>query len=327
MTGTLVSPNAESYSQFGYSVAVSGDYVIVGAYLEAVVFDATTYYGAGRAYIFNLDTHNNVTLVNPAFGEGECGNQLPTYCEGYFGWSVAISSSDAVVGAIHQDQTVHTNVEGDSGAAYVFSTTTGDSIASLESQNPQPQGFFGYSVSVSGTVVAVGATGETSGPNTEGNTYTFTTSGSPIATISSPHSQASGGFGTSVGVVNGIVAVGAPYENQGSKSDAGRVYTFNATSGKLMKSFTAPEQIKSGLFGSSVALAKGTILIGEPGSLNAIVFNSNSGAFVITLNSTKAQSGSYFGGSVGFLGETAIVGAFMLNPKKYYGAAFLFKNA
>ena len=87
------------------------------------------------------------------------------------------------------------------GHAYVFSNT-GSLDAYLASPNSQNGGFFGASVAVSGKSVVVGAFGEAVGGFARaGHAYTFSNTGSLIATLTSPIPQTDGLFGNSVAVM------------------------------------------------------------------------------------------------------------------------------
>src|SRR5256885_16683431 len=70
-------------------------------------------------------------------------------------------------------------------------TANSPKIVTFNSPNPlngNPGGFFGDSVVVSGNIVVIGA------PN-EARAYIFSTTGSLIATLTSPNPQPSAGFG------------------------------------------------------------------------------------------------------------------------------------
>ena len=105
---SLLNPSAygsSSGDRFGYSVAITESYAIVGAYLE----DELNNTSSGKAYIFDTSTGNLVrTLDNPNYYDTAVGD--------YFGYSVAISESYAVVGAYLEDD------EGglSSGKAYIY---------------------------------------------------------------------------------------------------------------------------------------------------------------------------------------------------------------
>src|SRR5690606_29875211 len=89
----------------------------------------------------------------------------------YFGYSVSISGDTIVVGAIYEDSNA-TGVNGNqnnngasgSGAAYVFvrDGTTWTQQAYLKASNTGADDYFGYSVSISGDTIVVGAVQEAS---------------------------------------------------------------------------------------------------------------------------------------------------------------------
>ncbi len=99
---TLTSPNAQFVGLFGWSVAVSGNVVVVGAPYE----NASGYYYSGHAYIFNSKTGaliSNLTSPN-----------VQTY--GEFGFSVATSGKIVVVGAPYENASGYE----DAGHAYIL---------------------------------------------------------------------------------------------------------------------------------------------------------------------------------------------------------------
>ena len=170
---TLDNPNVYDTSigdLFGYSVAIDGNYAIVGAYNE----DEAAGFNSGKAYIFDVTTGNLLhTLDNP--------NAYDTVSDDGFGVSVAISGNYAIVGATGEDDADGTS----SGKAYIFDVTTGSLVDTLD--NPNAYGtsagdIFGEAVAISGTNIIVGALleddapGGTGGGNLAGKAYIFTAS-------------------------------------------------------------------------------------------------------------------------------------------------------
>ena len=105
---TLHNPNAYGTSasdSFGYSVAISGNLAVVGAYGE----DDAPSNSSGKAYIFDATTGSLLrTLNNP--------NAYDTSVGDIFGNSVAISGNRVVVGAYGEGDAGGTY----SGKAYVY---------------------------------------------------------------------------------------------------------------------------------------------------------------------------------------------------------------
>ncbi|MFN0205467.1 MAG: FG-GAP repeat protein, partial [Planctomycetota bacterium] len=166
----LKASNTETDDNFGSRVSVSGGTVVVGAYKEDS--SATGVNGdqsdnsavwSGAAYVFE---RSGATWSQQAYLKAS-----NTGGDDRFGWSVAISGSTVVVGAIYEDSNA-TGVNGNgadnsvtnSGAAYVFvrSDTTWSQQAYLKASNTGPGDLFGYTVAISGDRVIVGAVFEDS---------------------------------------------------------------------------------------------------------------------------------------------------------------------
>jgi hypothetical protein len=126
---------------FGTSVSISGDYAIVGA-----PFDDDNGNDSGSAYIFQRDgsTWNRMAkLVAPDAAAGDL-----------FGYSVAISGDDAVVGAPRDD-----NDDGDDiGSMYIFKLSEGSWSPWLPLSEPGGEGGeeFGWSVAIDGHFALAG---------------------------------------------------------------------------------------------------------------------------------------------------------------------------
>lgn len=176
----LKAPNSEGSDNFGISISISGDTIVVGANGESSNQTTITNGlapvgvngagGAGAVYVFKRTGSiwtNEAYLKAP---NAEASDQ--------FGISVAISGDTIVVGALDEDsnQTTITNgttasndnTAGTSGAAYVFrrNGTTWTNEAYLKAPNSESFDYFGQSVSISGDTIVVGAINEDSNQTT-----------------------------------------------------------------------------------------------------------------------------------------------------------------
>jgi hypothetical protein len=154
----LNNPAPAPNDSFGYSVAISGNRVVVGA-----SDDTTGGTRAGRAFAYDL------AGPNPTIPK-IIGNPNPASDDG-FGASVAISGAIAVVSAPRDDTGVF-----NSGSAYVYDLTRTDPtipIAVLNNPSPAPEDGFGQAVAVSGTRVVVGAYGDDTAGTNAGNAYVY----------------------------------------------------------------------------------------------------------------------------------------------------------
>ena len=184
LVATLTSPNAEGSGAFGWSVAVNGNTIVVGAYWEVNAKYIERAY-AGNAYIFNAETGNLVaTLTSP---------NAQTY--GDFGYAVALNGNMIAVGAVDETAGGYSQA----GNAYFFNVETGALVANLTSPSTQTDGAFGASVAVDGNTVVVGADGEAAGGfSGAGHAYIYNAeTGALVATLTSPNVTTSSSSTTS----------------------------------------------------------------------------------------------------------------------------------
>jgi hypothetical protein len=198
---TLNNPSPAAFDYFGYSVAISGTTVVVGAY-----GDAAGAAGAGSVYVFDATTGNLLRTLN---------NPSPVTYE-QFGYAVAVSENTVVVG---------TGLRTDS--AYVFNAATGTLQATLDNPTPSPGDKFGHSVAIFGDTIVVGASGKNAGAIASGSAYTFDAAGNLLRVLANPSPEDSEEFGYSVAGAAGRVVVGAIGEDGGAL-DRGAAYVFDA---------------------------------------------------------------------------------------------------
>jgi hypothetical protein len=265
-TGSLteIKPNPNALSggdQFGYSVAINGNGIAVGA-----PFYDSFYPDSGKAHYFTFNsdgsvitlggnvTSSNLTAPNQQVGVsvaldgdylivGALGHiELVTLGEGRvsyysrllpfdgknnnFGESVAISGNTMVVGAWGDDDRGT-----DAGAAYVFTRTNGtwSHQQKLTAGDGRAGDHFGeHAVAVEGNMIVVGATGwdlEVSGDNA-GAAYVFTGSG----TVWNPQAQLTGAagenFGIDVDISWNTLIIGARAAHAGGTALSGAAYVY-----------------------------------------------------------------------------------------------------
>jgi hypothetical protein len=236
-----------------------------------------------------------------------------------FGYTVALSSTIAVVGA----------PDGNSGtgAAYVFvsSGTTWSQQAELVAADGASGNEFGYSVAISGTTVVVGAD---EGNARKGAAYVFVGSGSSWAQqaeLTAPDGTASDHFGRSVAISGTTVVVGAPFNN----SETGAVYLFvgSGSSWSLQQELTGGAS--GDYFGDAVAISGTTLVVAAPeqnseaGAAYVFVGSGTTWSQQAELVAADGASGNEFGYSVAISGTTVVVGA-PYRSSDTGGAAYVF---
>ena len=329
----LTASDGNFADYFGYSVAISGNTVVVGA-------PNYSGNGPGAVYVFVKPSGGWTNMTETAkltSSDGQAGDDL--------GWSVAIAGNVATAGAPAAGSY--------QGAAYVFvrpaqgwssSTQTGE----LTALDGLPGDELGYAVATSGAVVAAGAVGFNQG---QGAAYVFVEPGggwsnaSSTAVLTASDGQVLDGLGNSISIGGNTVVAGAPYASIAGHLQQGAAYVFVEPSGgwadgsetaKLFASHGQPDDT----FGTSVAISGSTILAGAPGA--AIGSNTGQGAayvfvkpasgwqttaaFKSKVTSSDGSAGDAFGQSLSITAGTVVIGAPGANigGNRSQGAAYVF---
>jgi len=278
---------------FGWSVAISGDTIVVGAPIASVP-GAPVF--AGRVYVFQRNLEDNLWGTTATFDDEE-GGGVVTYRVpnrvlrasdqediGYFGGAVHVTvvsglqnNTRIVVGSPFQGAA-------NQGAVYVFEGT-GSTIAEVQKltlEDAVAQDQFGSQVAIDGDVVVVGAqNADTAAAVNAGTALVFrrssgssgTWSTTPEATLARDGAQANDVFGSSVSVIGNSIAIGAPGVDEDidgdSVSQEGAVFLFRRVAGSWVEDGTvfARQSNANNAFGYSVRLALNgdMLVVGCPG--------------------------------------------------------------
>jgi cysteine-rich repeat protein len=157
----LTASDRYTSDYFGMAVSISGDYVIVGAYYDDDGGSST-----GSAYIFEKPVGGWTDMTQTA--------KLTAFDRtsyDYFGISVAVDGNVAVVGSYGDDDGGYSY----SGSAYVYERTSGSwgFKGKLRAGDAYSSDYFGYSVSISGDNIVVGAYGDGDKGSYTGSAYIF----------------------------------------------------------------------------------------------------------------------------------------------------------
>ena len=266
----LTASDAYTNDYFGYSVAISGDTVVVGAYKENS--------GRGAAYIFRItDGGATYSQVAKLTASGSAYND-------YFGYSVAIEGSTVVVGAYNKNDGCAQWGDPYTGVVFIFrSTDGGNTYAQVAKLKPTDCNqcrydmYFGKSVAIYGDTVVIGAPADTvSGSCTwpasqyssnEGSTYVFRTSDGgatygQVAKLIASDKGYGDYFGNSLAISGDTVVIGA----YGDYYSRGAAYVFRTTNGgatyaQIAKLMAADAAVGDN-FGYSVAIDGSTVVVG-----------------------------------------------------------------
>jgi hypothetical protein len=275
---------------FGYSVAISCNTIIVGAYgannLE------------GTAYVYQYNETTNLWDETAKLSASDRA------AEARFGQSVAVSDGTIVVGAAGGYPAKN--------CAYVYqynkTSTRWDEVAKLVGR----VGGFGLSVAVSGGTIAVGASEEK--PRVYVYQYNETsTHWDEVAELKSSDGSTSEVYGISVAVSDDTVIAGAC----GTDHLNGRayVYQYNKTSTRWYEAAKLTASVADNRFGLSVAISGTTVVVGAPGDESnkgrTYVYHNDGNGWNQVANLTAPVREQYdaFGISVSVSGTRAIIGA------------------
>ncbi len=321
----LLASDGKVGDNFGWSVSVSGNTAVIGAFSKTIGSKT----GQGAAYVFARNGTAWTQMQELTAADGAVGDE--------FGYSVSLNGTTVVIGA--PQKTINSNVS--QGAAYVF--VLNGSNWSLQQELTASDGTnFGYSVSFDGTTALIGAAGSTVGmsPN-QGTAYAFVRSSSTWSLeqeLSASDGTTSNQFGYSVAVSGGTAVVGAINKKVGSNTFEGAAYVF-ARFGSVWsqeQELTSADGKANDQFGYSVAVTGTTAVIGSPNK--TVGSNAAQGAaYVFTgsgstwtqqqeLTASNGAAGDNFGYAIAVDGGRALVGAVYKtvggNPSQ--GAAYVF---
>ena len=188
-----------AYDNFGCSVGISGDCVIVGAEDN----------GYGCAYLFErnsggADNWGEITRLTASDGG----------IQDQFGCAVSIYIDNVIVGAVAEDANGD-----DSGSAYIFGRDVGGAdnwgeVCKLTASDGATFDAFGCSVSISGDAAIVGALGDADKGSQTGSAYVYgryeggLDTWGEVEKIIASDSKAGDRFGASVGISGDFAIVG-----------------------------------------------------------------------------------------------------------------------
>ncbi|HEV7783663.1 MAG TPA: hypothetical protein VGO58_20480 [Chitinophagaceae bacterium] len=322
-----MADSADANDYHGRSVAMSGSFAIVGTSGD----DVNGISSQGSAAIYEFDGTKWVykqKLLDPA---GAIGDQL--------GYSVAISGNFAIVGAPYDDVGAD-NAQGSAcvfrynGTSWVFQQKITDATGAADDH-------FGITVSISGTHLIIGTPDDDAGVNAdEGSASVYNYNGTSWVLKSkllSPTGEAGDSFGQGVAVSGSLLAIGAPYDDDGgTNSGSVSYYRYNGSSWIFIR--TQIIFVAGALMGYSLAMSGDLIMIGAPGydpgsSANKgtayiYIYDGSDWSLLDNVSDSEGLTGDYFGISVAISDDLAMAGSYWddVGSNNNQGSAVLFRR-
>jgi hypothetical protein len=313
----LTLPGARARDQFGWSVALSGNTAVVGAFGRDLAVSTTTpITDAGAVAVFVRSGSTWTFQAELPFIGATAG--------AYFGWSVAISGNTAAVG-IPYNRASGGTTGSITGQVHTF-LRTGTSwgfhgvIFSITSAGGDE---FGSSVAMDGNSVLVGAPGaNTTGGVAAGRACTFSYnagSWSEEACVVAPDGVANDAFGYAVALSGTTAVVGARTANTDGLDNVGSAYVLvrAGTAWPIQAQLASSDRAAGDLFGSGVAVDGDRVVVDSPWhslpglpSGSAYIFHRSGSTWTqeARVDPTTARFGSSNGKAVGISGDTVLIG-------------------
>ena len=309
---------------FGYNVAISGDYAVAGA-----PYEDGAGYSSGSAYIFKRNGTAWTREANITASDGAANS--------YFGWSVAISGDYAVAGAPGDDDAGLR-----SGSAYIFKRNGAawEEQDKITASDGAVSDWFGGSVAISGDYVVVGANHDDDAGLRSGSAYIFKRNGAAWTEqtkITASDGARNDFFGYSVAISGDYTVVGAGYaDDAGSQSGSAYIFKRSGTEWTEEAKITASDGAADDYFGYSVAISGDYAVVGANGdddagswSGSAYIFKRNGAAWEEQdkITASDGTGGDCFSWSVAISGDYAVSGAYQDDDAGFAsGSAYIFKR-
>jgi hypothetical protein len=297
----VTAGDVEADDYFGSSVAMSGEYILVGAPSE----DYNGFSDAGSAYLFKIEADGSVNQVDKLFAsDASIGDN--------FGKSVAMDGNTIVIGAPSNNG---------HGSAYVFMLDSNGNLSAEQKVDlaaPLANDTFGKAVAVSGDYIVISA------PN-KASAYLYELNATNVPVYKDEITQsgaAADEYGISVAIDGNYVVIGASAEDlSGTDQGAAYVYEIDTASDTVGAGveLTAPTPTDSDYFGISVDIDGSYVVVGAY-QQDDVAANAGS-AYLYTIDDPTTvthradiqpadiAAGDYFGYSVGVEGIHIAVGA------------------
>ena len=322
----LFAEDADASDEFGWSVALNGETVVIGAKNDDGSCRDTSL-SCGASYVF-VRTGSLWMQQQKLVAEDASSHSL-------FGHSVSVNGDTAVIGAKSDDYSCNGNGF-DCGAAYIFtrSSNSWTQQQKIVAEDSDSYDYFGNSVTLDGDTVLVGAPNDdeicSGGSENCGAAYVFVRSGNVWAQQQKIMVEDAGKndlFGTTVALNGDTVVIGSPSVDgscTGTEINCGAAYVFARSGNTWMQGevLVATSTYRESFFGNFVALDRNTALVSaykDDRSCNGTDVQCGA-VFVFTrtgsrwslqqkLVSNDPRQGGRFGVSLVLEGDTALVGS------------------
>lgn len=316
-TKLTASDSSAAIAAFGSSVAISSNYLVVGANLEG-----GRYAYSGSVYVYDLTkSPNEANYETKIKASDEIDNAR-------FGGSVAISGSLIAVGAFYDAEPHHLSYGPGSAYIYDLAKTPEETgyETKLKASDRDLDDNFGFSVDISNDRVVVGAPRDDDNGTSSGSLYVYDLTKNPSelgyeTKITASDGAAGDSFGYQVRISGDLVFAGSRnVDDNGTNSGSVYIYDLTKNSGddgyetKLQSS----DSNAGDNFGVSIAISNNQLVVGAYGDENyygsAYVYDLTKQVgesdYEIKLKASDGNAEDLFGGRVAVSGNRVAVSAY-----------------
>ena len=315
-----ISEDGSAAAYFGYSVSLSGNRALVGAYGDN---DLGRYSGSAYIYDYDGETWTQTQKIHASDGEKSDN----------FAFTVSLLGNRAIIGAYGDDD----NGES-SGAAYVFDYdgAVWNQTQKLSASDGEAYDGFGRSVSLTENRIIIGAD-RNNNDDGRGAAYVFELDGNNWQEMQKLTALDSNEFGSAV-YLSGNKAFISDVSDDQMDFNAGAVYVYYLDGNTWLQEqkILASDGERFNEFGYSLQVSGNTLVVGanrddDLGSQSgsAYVFDFDGSVWNQTQKLMAPDGGEYhqFGESVSIVGNSVLVGASRAGESLMAtGSAYLFKN-
>ncbi len=241
---------------FGVSVAISGNYAIIGAFTDDVGANADQ----GSASIYQYNGTSWVLMQKITDATGAAGDN--------FGVSVSINGNYALVGSYKDD--VGANTDQGSACVFQYNGSVWGIYQKLTDAAGAVNDFFGINCCIYGNYILIGESAYDVGANTDQGAaliYHFNNvSWVPTQKITDATGIAGANFGAAVSISGAYLIIGAFLDGTPTNTGSASVYQFNGSSWVLMQKLQNTNKAPGDFFGTSVSLSGNYAIVGAFGT-------------------------------------------------------------
>jgi len=308
----IEASDANNGDNFAKSVAIAGDYMVVGAPNN----------DDGMAYLFQRVSDEKVDELAKIIASDASKGDM-------FGSSIAMTTRYIVISSpqadIKKDDTTYANA----GAVYIYTINSNSEVVNevkISAKSPKQDDHFGTSVAICGNYIVVSAPNKDSlDDNDIGYVYLFKIESDGViqkGAFKADDATAYSYFGSSISIDDSYILVGADGDDS-IKTDGGTAYLFKRGSSDSnitqIAKFQADDIKKNDAFGKTVSIDGNYMVVGDlTGSIYTFKKEStqdNNITQIMKNEAFDAETDDGFGTSLAINGDYIVVGAYKENSK------------